>query len=244
MEEYYREILGTKISLLPEASERTEEVFLSKAKFMSAYADANFQSGAIDALTYERELSDIFSLGLDLNNSEQGLWERADARITFCTSILTVLQAATDALETHSSQLKSVRWKNLTKALGDLTAASKLSHAQNLHKIHMRRGDCELMRSALGKGPYPYDLALRSASTLLKNAEVYYRGAMKLARNCGAIEEEREASIKEAVSAKLGGNPQLFAVLLEGNREEIIGVVEDMHEECLLSSDDLRQLVE
>ena len=239
IEEYYYEMLRSRIELFSKGSERLEEINLVKAKFWTALADAKFRHQNIGILTYEHELNTAFDRIFDLRPNLQGLIDRADARITFCNSIL---EGNRNISGPEVLQLSNIRWRHVTKALEDLTAASKLPQADNLARIHLRRGDCELMRYGLGQGPHPHELAAKSTPTLISNAEVYYRGAAKLGINTGATEEEREASVKEAVVAKLSGNPQNYTSLLSKNRELTIGIVKDMQDDYLLSNLDLEKL--
>ena len=76
----------------------------------------------------------------------------------------------------------------------------------------------------------------------MNNAEVYYRGAAKLAQSAGAAEEEREGFVKEAVMAKLSGNPGKLSSLVEKDKELTLDIVRDMQDDYLLSSDDLAKL--
>ena len=242
IEVYYRETLQNRLNLLSNASERLEEMNLVKAKFVAAYADACFRAGAIDLLTYERELGTAYPQDLVLDNNEQGLHDRAEARMTFHTSTTAFAQANTNITKGDYLQLNSIRWTQITQALGDLTAATKLPHPENLPRTNLRRGDCELMRYGLSKGELPYEPAAKSAPTLVKNAEVYYRGAAKLAQASGAVEEEHEALVKEALVTKLLGNSEKLRALLNRDKESITEIVRDMQDEHLLYPDDLAKL--
>ena len=239
IEEYYCEMLRSRVELLAKSSERLDEINLVKAKFLTALADAKFHHQNIGILTYEHELNTAFDRIFDLRRNEQGLIDRADAEITFCNSIL---ESNKNISGPEVLQLSSICWRHVTKALKDLTAASKLPQTEYLARIHLRRGDYELMRYGLGKGPYPHELAAKSALTLIRNAEIYYRGAAKLGLNAGAAEEEREASVKEAVVAKLRGNPEKYASLLGADRELTLEIVRDMQDDYLLSNLDLGNL--
>ena len=234
IEEYYLEMLQPRIEFVSSNSERLEEINLMKAKFRIAFADASFHVGTIDILTYERELNTVFADCLASRLDEQSLCDRADAEIAFITSVLTLLQMNASAPESEVSQLHDLCWRHATKALEDLTAATKFSQAENLPRSHLRRGDCELIRYGLGKAPLPYELAVRSAPTLIKNAETFYRGAAKLGHISGALEEEREALIKEAAVVKLSGSPEKFRSVQERYKELTHEVVRDMQDEYLL----------
>lgn len=77
----------------------------------------------------------------------------------------------------------SARWTALTTALKCLTAASKIPDAENLVKIHIARGDCEVNRFQLGQMEVPFETASNNSEVLLKNAGKMYVGAKNLAAN-------------------------------------------------------------
>lgn len=130
-----------------------------------------------------------------------------------------------------------VRWKHLTRALDSLTAASKLPSAKNLPRIHFRRGDCEMHRRSLGSAPSAYDIAVKSAPTLLKNAEIFYRGAAKVANVEATHEEEVEASTKEAVVAGLSGSLNRLQEKADGGKARVQEVAESTcHPFCLVGN--------
>lgn len=241
IEEYYRATIREKFSVysLPTDATRNEEIALKTANFVCALSDAGFRSGHIDLATYERELSAAFNQVPSLTSSPQALCDQADAELGFNASIQALLPTL-DADSQHSlAQLNGLRWTHITRALDALTAASKLPNAQNLPRIHLRRGDCELCRHRLSEetvaGP-AYETALKSAKTLVKNAETYYRGAGALARHEGAANEEREAAVKEAVMwVLMGQGGDRLAGLWRKDAEGVREAVREMLDEGLLS---------
>ena len=241
IEEYYRTELQGKIDSYNKGSNRKHEVALSKANFISSISDAAFRGGKLDTLTYERELTAAFSHNdLDLNKDPQGLCDKADAYLSFNTSVQNATQ---EAQLNDFAQTGSICWKHITKALDSLTAASRLPDAHNLPRIHLRRGDCELLRLHLGEAPLKYDLAIKSASTLLKNAEVYFRGAAALAKsNEDAADELKEAEVKEAVVMALADDPQKLGLLIKLQRDAIGAIVQEMKDEGLLGDEAVQKL--
>ena len=241
IEEYYRTELQGKIDSYNNGANRKHEVALSKANFIASISDAAFRGGKLDALTYEHELNAAFSHpDLDLDKDPQGLCDKADAHLSFNISVQNAMQRA-PANET--AQTCSICWKHITKALDSLTAASKLPNAQNLSRIHLQRGDCELLRLHLGEAPLNYDLAIKSASTLLKNAEVYFRGAVALATsNEDAAEEQKEAEVKEAIVMALADDPQKLSSLIKLQRDVVGAMVEEMKDEGFLGEGALQKL--
>ena len=241
IEEYYRTTLQDKITLYLEGTGRYHEAALAKANFISALSDAAFRSGRLDLATYETELNVAFShQDLNLSADPRGLCDKADAELAFNASIqASIQQAQTKEL----IQVGSICWKHITKALDSLTAASKIPDAQNLAQIHLRRGDCELWRLRLGEAPLKYELTIKSVPTLLKNAEVYYRGAAALgSRSGGAKDEQKEAEVKEVIAAGLAGATQRFLSLLALEKDAVESVVEDMKDEGLLGPESLKSI--
>ena len=242
MEEYYRDTLQPKVATYVASSGRQHEVALAEAKFVAALSDAAFQYGKLDIVTYGRELGNAFSdKDLDLESDPVGLFDKADAYLTFSTSIQSSI---VHLQQVEVQQLAALCWKYITKALDSLTAASNIIGAQNLARIHLRRGDCELMRLRLGEQPMSWDLTIRSAPTLLTNAEIYFRGAAKIAKSEDAAEEQMEAEVKEAIVAALNGSSQKLSSLAGHQRKAKQKIADDMRDEGLIAEGDLRNLFE
>lgn len=247
MEEYFSSTLQDKLTFYASGSAHRHEAILAKAKFTCALSEATFRGGRLDLPTYERELNAAFSSeDLQLFDDPQGLCDKADAELGFNSSIEVSLRAVEEApLPEELKEVSNMRWKHITKALDSLTAASKLPNAQNLVRIHLRRGDCELLRFRLGDAPIPYELAMKSAPTLLKNAEIYYRLAARLAAHEGAKEEANEAKIKESIAVSLAGNTALGPELqaLAKGSASILEFAEEMREEGLIGDEAFNRLI-
>ena len=241
VEEYYRTELNDRINSYLSATSHQHEAALARAKFVAAISEAAFRGGTLDLSTYERELNAAFThQDLDLSNDPQALCDRADAYLSFNASVQNVLQ---QAQSTELTQIGSTCWKIITKALDSLTAASKLPEAENLPRMHLRRGDCELLRLHLGEAPLKYDLAIKSAPTLLKNAELYFRGAAALAkRNDDAEEEQKEAEVKETIALALADNSEKLTSLIKLRRDFVGVAVEEMRDEGLLGEQSVQKL--
>ena len=227
------------------AAARQRETWLARGRLKCALTDAAFRLGLVDISSYERELTSSFT-SPDFTTDPQALCDKADAAVALNFSIGVQLSVL---LQSHDlSSLNGMRWRILTSALDDLTAASKIPHVQNLAEVHLRRGDCELLRYQLGQEPTRYDRAFRSTAVLLQNAGTYYRAAAGFFRSEGATEEECEATTKEAIAGSLSGGDfeKLQRILRE--REEadsaLLGIVEDMEEEGLLSSEDVASILQ
>ena len=143
-------------------------------------------------------MADAFS-SLDLTNHPEGLVNKAEALISFNSSARTNPPMSPQEVD----ESLPARWKALSTALDCLTAASKLPTASNLAKIHILRGDAELLRYQLGQEQPAYDVATKNSQVLCKNAEKFYRGASAL---CEDKEERLEASVKEALAKAFGGD--------------------------------------
>ena len=241
VEDYYYTTLKDKVLLYVDGSSRHNETALAQARFTCALSDAAFRCGRLDLPTYENELHAVFtSQDLDLSNDPRSLCDKADAELAFNASVQAALQ---QAQPTEMAQTSSICWKHITRALDSLTAASKLPGAQNLLRIHLRRGDCELLRLHLGEAPLKYDLAIKSAQTLLKNAEVYFRGAANLAKRDVVTEEEQnEVEVKQSIAAGLAGDTERLSFLVKTQRDLVESIVEEMRDDGLLGAGSLQKI--
>lgn len=248
IEEYYSSNLKDKTMVFAAASARQSETWLVRSRFTCALADVSFRLSVVDVSSYEKELRSSFTWpDFDFATDPRALCDKADAEVAFSSSIgfcLPVLLQSQDL-----ASLNGIRWRSLSSALDDLTTASKISKVHNLARVHLRRGDCELLRYQLGQDPTRYDRAIQSASILIKNAGTYYRGAAGYARIEAAPEEEREAIIKDAIVASFSGNSEKLKNII--SKREMPGAavlehVEEMTEEGILSNEDsvsIRELI-
>ena len=243
IEENYRNVILRKLNTYAIGSNNEHEAALAKAKFTSALSDVAFRHGNLELRAYEQQLTAAFSdPAIGLTDDAQGLYDRAGAELTFDDSVQTLMARV---LPAERTQICTIRWKHITRALESLTAASKIPSAPNLPRIHIRRGDCEMLRVSLGEEPFQYSLAIKSLSTLLKNAEVYYRGASAFAKRSAAEDEEqRDAEVKEAVVLALEGDAQRLVALAETEREYLEETIEEMREEGLLGDASLGKIAE
>lgn len=240
IEDYNLTTLKDKVSFYVDGSARQHEAALAQAKLTCAISDAAFQDGRLDLPTYENELNAAFSALSDLSTDPQSLCDKADAELAFNASVQVALQRAQP---TDMPQLGSVCWKHITRALDSLTAASKLPDAQNLPRIHIRRGDCELLRLHMGGALLNYDLAIKSAPTLLKNAKVFFRGAANLAkRDVGTEEEQNEADVKESIVAGLEGDTKKLLLSAKTRRNLVESIVGEMRDDGLLGEESLQKI--
>ncbi|KAG9241138.1 hypothetical protein BJ878DRAFT_522311 [Calycina marina] len=215
IEEYSTPLLITKLPAYLTTANRQTEAGLTRANFLSALADASFRCQSIDISTYLQAISDAFSQ-LSLSTDPEGLVNRAEALMSYNSSVRLAYSGRS------KKDVFGSRWKALSNALESLTAASKLPTAENIPKIHLVRGDTELLRYQLGREGY--ELAAKSSTVLIKNAETFYRGAGALAKSSGASKELVEANIKQALTQAIGGNTANLqeAVKLERGTKAIL----------------------
>lgn len=250
LEKLSTDLLNTKLpaylSLAGADSERCTEVFLTRANFLIAFADVTFRAGGIDIPTYSSAIEDAFSyesLATTLPTHPEGLCNKAEALISFNQSLRLALENQL-VQKDQIQRVQTTRWKALTAALTALTTATKLPDAENVVKMHLARGDVELLRYQLGRGGEEIALAAaaKNAPTLLKNAGTYYRGSIALAKQHieSWADEYKEAVIKEGVVQRLAAGNMGLSGLSELVREglkvaDVERVVEDMAEEGLIS---------
>ncbi|KAL8872137.1 MAG: hypothetical protein Q9174_002183, partial [Haloplaca sp. 1 TL-2023] len=218
------------------ATERDEEYSLADARYECALADANFSQDTIDIFEYERVLAKAQKSSQDGRSKDPQLFcDLADGELVFNATVERFSERVIGSISGDGLIKTSIMlWKHLTKALELLTSASKLPNATNLPRIHLRRGDCEMLRRRLGFHPWNCSVASKSASTLLKNADIYYRGAARLAQAESATDEVNEASVKEAIVTALAGDPSKLRMRAETEIQSVQDIIGDSVEEGLL----------
>lgn len=243
IEEYYQSMLA-KMATYGVDNHRKHGAALAKGNFVCALSEAAHRNGRIDILTYEKELNLAFNDNpdLDLSHDVQGLCEKAEAELNFNASLQSSLMALNTVSRSEDLvQSNLLAWKYVTRALNGLTAASKLRDVQNVARIQLRRGDCELLRFRLGEQPTNYELARKSASTLLNNARIYYQSARAMLGKSTRIndtgDEERESLVKQTVTAGLHSDQTKFVALVKEIGSIADSEVEDMYDEGLLGAE-------
>lgn len=236
IEELSQKLLEGKISTIARKQDQILEVALAKANLLSGYADASFRAGDIDLHAYEEAVRTAFGNDLDLSHSPKGLCDRAEAIQLLSSSMRSL------TFEEPLARRSEKQWNYLSEALSDLKAASALPDAKNLAKIHLKRGDCELLRYRLGQVLPVYRVAQTHAATLLKNAEVYYRGAFNSAKAENLQGEGLEAAVKEAVVIAKEGAMERLCNLFKTATHAVCRVLEEMKDEALISDEDFNRL--
>jgi hypothetical protein len=206
-EEYSSKLLNRKIPEYVKGTVREHEVAFEKAKFLAAVAESNFRCRRIDFNTYARSIEEAFiDLGelVDIMKVPEEAVAKAEAYISF-NSLL-----RKNKEHGQERAALAIRWKALTMSMDLLTAATKSPSVQNVSAIHILRGDVELLRFQLGQGDEPYDIAAKSANTLVKNAKTYYKGAAAIAEAAASPKEYQEAGVKSQIVESLMGDKGIF----------------------------------
>lgn len=212
---------------------RELEAALTRANYICAFSEAQFLASITHISTYTTTLESAYA-DLDLSASAKGLCDLAESMLSYNL-----------VLSSHPSsgpQHLSNRWKALSLALKSFTSASKLPDTElgatfNVPKIHIKRGDCELLRFQLG-AIGGYEPAITNAAVLLKNAEKFYKGAEINARNMGLEDETHEAGFKGALVRALQGIPA------DEVREDLgdVRLLQEALQDGLVSEDQLSAL--
>jgi hypothetical protein len=239
VEEYAAKVLKLKLpAYLDSVSARRPEMALAKANFTSALLGAGFRSGNLDPQTYKRERDVAFA------DPDLALTESSAASIANASSMIAFNTALAENLLIDIVPLSALRWNALGVAVDSLTQASKLAAApaDDVTKSHMLRGDASLLQYQLSRPPTHYQTAISNATSLLKNAEVFFRNASRVAQD----EDERdEALLKEAVVLASYGERSVTRLVDIVNRRGNIWTstrIEDMVDEGLIVKDDLVNL--
>jgi hypothetical protein len=240
IEEYSSTLLSVKLPTLVDGTERSVEVGIARAVFISAMLEAGYRRGQIDVQTYRQETDAAFS-ALAMSTSFEALMAQAASLFAFNIAL-----SESESLPTASIDPASLRWNALATALSNLATASKLPDlaTEDVPRTHLLRGDASLYQYQLSKPPVAYAPAVKHSAALLKNAEVFYRNASRLTHD----EDERDKSkLHEAIVMLLAGNTQAGRGQLEAiatNRSELWlrERIDEVVTDDLLSGDDLRNI--
>ncbi|KAG9234266.1 hypothetical protein BJ875DRAFT_462044 [Amylocarpus encephaloides] len=196
--------LINKLQLLARDTAKQIDAAIAAAGLMSAVSEAKYRLGlpGNDFKAYSENVQHAWSK-LELKQHAQGLWNRSEAYIT-------ASQALSDHDGSLASQITKVQWTLYSLAAADLTSASSFRDDENIGKIFLVRGDVELLRAGLGRPHSIFEMTAKTAETLVRNAEKYYRGAKNLSQGEDTWEEFEEAVVKETLAkAMLGDSKEL-----------------------------------
>lgn len=214
---------------------------LARASFIASYADAEYRAGGIDAGTYAERVECFKSD--DIAKTQAALCEHAE--------VLTGLVRSATAWSSGSSGLSLAQtWTILSLAndlYGQAIKAGSSDSTDRRGNIYSARSDVEMLRFRVATGGND-NMAIsesikKSAATLVKNAQTYYKGAAAFFRTAGDEKEHLNALEKYHIAVKISrvvaGN---VSGALEDERTPVTipeakrahGVVEEMLEDGLL----------
>ncbi|KAG8526842.1 uncharacterized protein KY384_008271 [Bacidia gigantensis] len=241
IESSYLDYLEPKILKYSSNSEKEAEISVIRTAFVAALACARFRTSTTNLEVFEHEFNQAIGEvehSPGLNADVQYLSIVADANIDFDAAVEErLLHSAipSEGLET----VNRLRWKHITKSLDEYTNASRLHRLPNLARIHLSRGDCELLRARLADEPFNYALASQSRTTLIQNAAVFYGAADKVMSNDLSdpedMDDKIEVGVKLALVAGLQGRPEDLLALLQGKPLDTRQKLQSMKEQRLLS---------
>ena len=223
VEEKFSSTLEISNPFLSEADAGSAREFhRTGAKLSAALLSSAFTLGSMPAKEYAEKLDALFRLaGLDSHSvGAEVLSDAAEARIAFNLAAQTA--AAVDGNDL--ADMLQLRWHQLSKALDHLSAAAQETSHPMPWLLHARKADVELYRARLAEPGHSQ--AQSNRDTLLQNAEVFYRGAKKLATAAQEKETADDMAARERVVISLRGQAALDPALGE--------VVSEMREEGLL----------
>ncbi|KAI5242007.1 hypothetical protein E4T43_05094 [Aureobasidium subglaciale] len=164
-----------------------------------------------------------------------------------CTYADSLVELTTTAQNFSPSSAATTCWSTLSKAQDLYAAAVKINDAEakaRKARVYESRGDVELLRFNLATTPAAglQTVIQKSAPTLIKNAQTYYRGAMNLFKAEGDAEAAAKVEVRGLIAAMLDGKlngdvPQQVVAALGQKGEAGRAVAMDMLRESLLPED-------
>ena len=212
---------------------------IALANFLSAYAELRFRLRVTSLPIFENEINSSVDLIRSLpqyTNKGEGLVTLGEIHLDYNLAVEGFLEPIEGSQELGAAMNKS-RWEHITRALESFTAASKLPSVSHLARIHIYRGDCELLRIRLGDHPCNYHFAVKSHATLLKNVEVYYRAAKRASSydKSGSPEDTLEIDVKLAITALFqNSDTQPLLTLLTEDKSKVSQQLADIGQHGLL----------
>ena len=245
IEQIYNDKLSEKITLFSQSPEQKKDATLAKAAFLCAYAAARCRLFQTSISAYDAEFraatTDIESLYGETGDVVIAL-TIADAHIELNSTIGDRLNQGHE-IQTGNinlTEINGIRWKHITRALDLFTLATQAPHVPNLAQVHIKRGDCDLLRIRLGEEPFKYSVSEKNKITLIRNASIYYGAAKKVISQEQASEEAQE--IKNKLDLKIGltsfwkgSNHAVIAQPLGISANEAPLLLEEMEDQGFLS---------
>ncbi|TQS35742.1 hypothetical protein Golomagni_03828 [Golovinomyces magnicellulatus] len=223
----YAEYLNSKLETYLTNKTRFTEARIIQSSFTCAFANAQFHFSLIDIATYSQIIHDAYK-DIDLFSNPKGLCDFAESLILY-NSALRFEQCGS------TREHLGARWEALTKALDNLSSASKLPNAENVEKIHLARGNVELLRYQLGQSEYPLAVAKENGHVLLKNAGKYFRGSSAIAKSNGMEEIEFEANLKDLITSALVSDEKRLWQIEHTRHQQASSIFRDAVDEGLIT---------
>ena len=212
-----------------------DDALLSSAAFRAALLDTSFRSNLLSAPLYSAHLAETFtpllpapSAPLSTNGATNAITAYAEALIDFAaavsakeplatTTTVTPSTSPSPAAPTTPSPTRKDQWTALSKAqtlLARLTAPTSPLPAPRLAALFLLRGDAEMHRFRLACAADAASSWAGSAGVLVRNAGVYYRGAVAWAER--AVEAGVEVELRGAAEVKAAVAECVRAVVVDG----------------------------
>lgn len=240
VEEYSSKLLNIHLPPLIQNTDRSIDIGVAKAVFVSALIEAGFRRNEIDVQTYRRERDVAFS-ELPISTSFTAIMANIASLFAFNHAL-----SDTYPITSETADIPSLRWNALAAAISNLTTASRLTEiaSEDLPKTHLLRGEASMYQYQLSKPPISYLSAPKNSAALLKNAEIFYRNASRLTQD----EDERARSrFQEAIYVSLQGNMhvgrgQLRSIATNRSNQWMRDQIDELVADGLLSEDDLEKI--
>ncbi|KAI5370845.1 putative tetratricopeptide-like helical domain superfamily [Septoria linicola] len=219
------------ISLLPlgEQDRARISTAVSRASFVAAYASAQFSIRLIELQTYIERLN-----AFDIPGKEGD----ADALVAEAEARTELVMSTIDRFGESPDIPATLCWKELTTSQDLYSKATKLtteSAQESKAEVYKSKGDLEILRHRLIHIPKTdlSDSTRKSAETLIKNAQTFYKGAVNLAKADG------DEDVEEESKQRLGVAKEIAALMYGGEKlvadETLMEALESCVEEGLVS---------
>jgi hypothetical protein len=220
------------------AAER--DIVMGTASFQTRLLAAQVLLRIISPSDYAAQLTQVFAAAPKEFPFPSFFLSCVESLQEYCT-------LATRSTGLDDNQILELQWLALNKADNMINQALAIASApafraatdpafSNRSSIYLLRGDLQLQRRHLALLPSASTTVANSATVLLKNAGVYYRGAISFAKTDFAPELEQEASIKARIVQALESgvsvnSPNVYVGL---DTRQVGRIVQDMLDEELL----------
>jgi hypothetical protein len=234
----------------PQANAKAE-ADLAVAVFTIAIAGAEYESRLSEPMQYLQRIIEAFKPMAYIANASNPYAESshvpaysamADAYMEFAETVVRL--DPTEQNIGHAFQALGTAQARLTEATNRLSNDPHLANypgTPSKASLYLTRGNVELLRRRLSQHPSAAKGMFATALTLLKNAGVYYRGAVALAKQSGEVEVEKTATFRNLVVKgweEGGVKEDAVAVRAMFTAEDVGRLVEEMIEDGLIGEEE------